>query len=243
MSVVRSRRLKIRRLDGARHWQKIVDSLIYLLVLAGITPTQIRKSVNVALRKYAKVKPLEVPPVEEMEYSRILTQWTTDPHYTASDGQPADLQLFGERSFSSLVLTALPDANVLHALALLRRHHLIEVNADKSIHLASKEFLLKGRERAQVLGYTLSAAEGIFDTWKTNLTTRNLKDRIGRFQRTVIAERYVRVDVPAYDQFLRKEAGDFLINQDAWLKQQENQPGDHKDLIYIGVGVFGFRAK
>ena len=239
----KSRSPSIRRLDGARHWQKIIDSLIYLLVLAGIKPSKIRNCVNASLRKYANVKPLDVPPVEVMEYSRILTQWTTDPHYCAKDGQPAELELFGDRSFSALVLTALPDANVLHALALLKRHHLVEVDADKRIHLVSKEFLLKGRERAQVLGYTLSAAEGILGTMKSNLSTRNLKDRIGRFQRTAIAERFVRVDIGKYDQFLRKEGGEFLANQDAWLKQQEGQPGEHKDLVYVGVGVFGFRAK
>lgn len=233
----------VRRLDGARHWRKIVDALVRLLLLAGVKPAQIRQAVNDSVRRYEDTKPLDVPPVSTLEYSRILTHWSKDPAYCTIDGEPAALPLLGERSFQTLVAAAVPGANVLHALGILKRHQLIRIDADKRIHLLSKLFVMKGAERAQALGYVLSAAEGIFDTFTSNLTTRQLANRMGRLQRTVIAERFDLADLPEYDRFVRKEVAEFLERHDAWLKAREHHGKVRQVLAYVGMGIFGFRAK
>jgi hypothetical protein len=95
------------------------------------------------------------------------------------------------------------------------------------------------------LAYTLSALEGIVDTCYSNLTTRDRQKQIGQLQRVVFAERFDLTRLSEYDAFLRDSAAAFLVKHDAWLKRREiKQPTSPRARVgYVGVGIFGFRAR
>jgi hypothetical protein len=106
-------------------------------------------------------------------------------------------------------------------------------------------FLPRGDQQAQFLVYTLSSLEGIMDTGFSNLTTRDRHQQIGQLQRVVVAERLDMTRLAECDAFLRESAAAFLVKHDAWLKRQEvKQPtAVNSQIGYVGVGVFGFRAR
>jgi hypothetical protein len=105
--------------------------------------------------------------------------------------------------------------------------------------------LPNGQEQAQFLAYTLSALEGIIDTCHANLTTRDSKKQVGQVQRLVIAERFDMGRIAEYDAYARKSVHAMLAKHDAWLKRREiNGPIHGKGRVgYVGVGIFGFKAR
>jgi hypothetical protein len=106
-------------------------------------------------------------------------------------------------------------------------------------------FLPRRKQQAQIIALTLSSLEGIFDTCYSNLTTKDPQKHIGRLQRTVVAERFDMTRIAEYDAFLRESAEAFLVKNDAWLKRREikHTAGARGRIGYVGVGIFGFKAR
>jgi hypothetical protein len=235
----------IHRIDGARHWRSALDQYLTLLQLANITPAQILKATKVSLSKRRKPRPLVVPTIEAMEYSRILTHWQEVPKYLDDHGKARDLSLQdGGLTFATLVKDALPGTDPMDVLKVLERHHLIKRTAQGRIRMLARAFLPKGEQQGHFLGYTLSAIEGILDTCYSNMMTRNPKLRVGRLQRMVIAERFDFAHLPDYDRFSRDAAAILLAKQDEWLKRREVGATRKKRKVgYVGIGIFGFRAR
>lgn len=231
------------RLDGARHWQRTLDRLITLYLMAGVSPVEMRNEIVASMKRHRHVQQHPVPPVEVLEYSRILTHWRTDPKFLDSKGLARPLALRGRSSFTTLTRVALGDARPANVLKNLRAHHLVTVDHKERICLQSNAFLLKGIEKGHALGYSLSTLEGIGDTSYSNIVTPDEDSVVGRFHRAVFAERFDPRDLPAYDRFLREEGIQFLIRQDHWLKGREaRSTGKRKRTVYVGCGLFGIRS-
>ena len=112
----------IHRIDGARHWRSALDQYLTLLQLANITPAQILKATKVSLSKRRKPRPLVVPTIEAMEYSRILTHWQEVPKYLDDHGKARDLSLQdGGLTFATLVKDALPGTDPVHKVTIIPR--------------------------------------------------------------------------------------------------------------------------
>ena len=111
--------------------------------------------------------------------------------------------------------------------------------------MLASAFLPRRKQRAQFLAYTLSSLEGIFDTCYSNLTTKDPQKHIGQLQRTAVAERFDMTRLAEYDAFLRDSAEAFLVKHDAWLKRREvkQMTSAHGQIGYVGVGIFGFKAR
>jgi hypothetical protein len=144
-----------------------------------------------------------------------------------------------------LVRQALPSADASLVIVTLSRHGLVGRTRDGRVRMRATAFLPRGGERAQFLAYTLSALEGIIDTCYSNLTTRDRQKQIGQLQRVVFAERFDMRRLPEYDAFLRDSAAAFLVKHDAWLKRREikQTTGPKARVGYVGVGIFGFKAR
>jgi hypothetical protein len=239
-------RRPIKRIDGARHWPKTLDQLIWLLLRAGVVPDQLTQALKASLHKHRKTRALAMPSPEVMEYGRVLTFWQHEPGYIDERGRARALTLTGRSgSFASLVRQSLPNARSPDVLAVLRRHGLVGTAPEGRVRMLSTEFLPRRAQQAQFLGYALSSLEGVCDTCYHNLTTRDPQKHRRRLQRTAVSERFDMSRLAEYDAFLRASADAFLVKHDAWLKRREVKAGsvDAKRVGHVGVGIFGFRAR
>ena len=240
------RRLPVKRIDGARHWPRTLDQYVWLLLRAGVTPAQVTASMAGSLRKHRKTRALVMPTPEVLEYSRVLTHWQNEPAYLDDHGAARSLKLTGRSpSFASLIRQALPFADAAAVMKVLLRHRLVARTRDGRLRMLTTAFLPRSEQKAQFLAYTLSSLEGIMDTCFSNLTTRDRSQQIGLLQRVVVAERFDMTRLAEYDAFLRDSAAAFSVKHDAWLKRREVKGnGKRKGRVgYVGVGIFGFRAR
>ncbi|MHB8478008.1 MAG: DUF6502 family protein [Steroidobacteraceae bacterium] len=166
-----------------------------------------------AMPSCSSSKTLVVPRPQVLEYSRVITEWLTDPLYLDDYGNTVTLPVAGSRmSFRSLVRKALPHEDAGDVLRVLSRHGIVRRIPSRRLQLLADTFLPNGQEQAQFLAYTLSALEGIIDTCHANLTTRNSKKQLGQVQRLVIAERFDMSRIAEYDAYARKSAHAMLAN-------------------------------
>lgn len=248
-SRTRSKRLRrptALRLNGIEHWQKILDRLIWMLLRAGTDASSIRSSTQESLKRHRRTRALRLPSPTVLEYGRVLTFWRTEPEFLGEDGAPRPLPIKGRGpSFRSLAQRAVPGCDVADVLDVLRRHRLISIGRHDQVMLRAIAFLPRQAPRAHFVAFTLSALEGIIDTCHRNLTTEDPTDSIAHMQRVAMAERFDLQYLGDYDRFLREQATDFLLKQDAWLKRHEVKPHAIRKtrVAHVGVGVFGFRAR
>jgi Family of unknown function (DUF6502) len=240
-----ARRSSVMRIDGARNWPKTLDHFVWFLLRAGVKPEQIAKSMGDSVHRHRYTKALAVPRPQVLEYSRVITEWMRDPLYLDGYGNTLTLPVSGARlSFRSLVRKALPHEDAEEVLRVLSRHEIVRRVPTRRVQLLADTFLPNGQEQAQFLAYTLSALEGIIDTCHANLTNHDPK-KPGQVQRLVIAERFDMSRIAEYDTYARKSAHAMLAKHDAWLKRREiNGPIRGKGRVgYVGVGIFGFKAR
>ena len=245
MPAASPRRL-VKRFDGARHWPKTLDQFVWLLLRAGITPEQLTRAISTSLVKHRKTRGLVMPTPEVLEYGRVLTYWQNEPAYLDERGRPRSLTLSGRSaSFASLVRQSVPHAHASEVLAVLSRHGLVSNPHNGRVRMLSTVFLPRRRQRAQVLAYTLSSLEGFIDNCYSNLRNKGPQKLIGQLQRTTWAERFDMTRLAEYDAFLRDSAQAFMGKHDAWLKRREikHMAAPHGQIGYVGVGVFGLKAR
>jgi hypothetical protein len=241
-----ARRPSVMRIDGARNWPKTLDHFVWFLLRAGVKPEQITKTLAESVNRHRYTPALVVPRPQVLEYSRVITEWMTDPLYLDDYGNTVTLPITGTRmSFRSLVRKALPHEDAGDVLKVLSRHGIVRRIPSRRVQLLADTFLPNGQEQAQFLAYTLSALEGIIDTCHANLTTRDPKKQLGQVQRLVIAERFDMSRIAEYDAYARRSVHAMLAKHDAWLKRREiSAPVRGKGRVgYVGVGIFGFKAR
>src|ERR1022692_4551295 len=116
------RRPVVKRIDGARHWPRTLDQLVWLLLRAGVTTDQLTQALGASLRRHRKTRALAMPSPEVMEYGRVLTYWQHEPAYLDERGRPRSLSPKGRSaSFASLVRQSVPNAHAPEVLAVLSR--------------------------------------------------------------------------------------------------------------------------
>ncbi len=242
----RKQRSAVHRFDGVRDWRRSLDQHFWLLLRGGVTAEELLRATKASVRKHRSVRSLTLPSPEVLEYARILTHWRTTPPFVDENGMPRVLPMAGPgTSFTGLVRQALPEARPQEVLKELSGHGLLTRRRDGSIELRSSMFVMRRQLRSQFLAYSLMSVSGLLDTCHNNLTNNDATRRLGRFQRTVIAERFDRVDLPEFNAFLHERGGKILEEFDGWLKEQEfKKPTRRKRRVgYVGVGIFGFRTR
>jgi hypothetical protein len=241
-----ARHPKMLRLNGSEHWQKTLDRIIWMLLRAGIDARAITTRTKDSLQRHHGTRALRLPPPEVLEYGRVLTFWRTEPEFLDGERVPQSLPLKGGRvSFRALVRKAVPGCTVEHVLDVLRHHQLISLDRQRRVTLREIAFLPRNAQRAHFVAFTLSALEGIIDTCHRNLTAKDPANNIAHMQRVASAERFDLRYLEDYDRFLRDQATDFLLKQDAWLKRREAKSTStaRGRVAHVGVGIFGFRAR
>ena len=88
---------------------------------AGAAPADITDAVKNSLSRYRRVRPVRVPPRDELLYSEVMSTWRYDRRFLDNEGEPKALPREGDISFESLVATAVSGADATHVLMLLAR--------------------------------------------------------------------------------------------------------------------------
>ena len=168
----------VKRIDGARHWPRTLDQLVWLLLRAGVTTDQLTQALSASLRRHRKTRALAMPSPEVMEYGRVLTYWQHEPAYLDERGSPSILEV------SRAARQALPPwcANPYQTLrrsevlAVLSRHGLVS-----TAHKGGSECWPPRFCRAVNSAHSLSptryqASKELLTPAITNLTTRDPKN-------------------------------------------------------------------
>ncbi len=244
---VAKRTAGLKRLDGVTHWRKIMDRLIWMLLRAGIEPGDIVAASARTLERRRGTRALPMPTPEVLEYVRVVTFWRNEPRYLDARGRPLVLPPAGKApSFRHLVELAVPSAAPRDVLELFRRQRLVSIGPRGRIRLLGNALLPRSAQRAKFVAYSLGAIEGLVDTCYTNLNAAEPARSLGLLQRTAMAERFDLEFLPQYDLFMREQAEAFLLKQDAWLRRHEikEDAGRRRArAAYVGIGVYGFRAR
>jgi hypothetical protein len=232
------------RLDGARHWRKTLDQIVWMMLRGGATPAQITEVIGDSLHRHRYTQALVVPPWQVLEYSRVITQWSTDTRYLGEDGSPLTLPVTGRGvSFRSLVRKALPRAEASDVLKVLARYNSVRRLKGGRVQFLSNTLLPNGGEQALFLGYTLSALEGVVGTCYANL---NIPDSTQHLvQRMAIAERFDMSRGREFDAYSRETTPAMLASCDAWTKRREIKGflGSKDRAGYAGVVICWIKAR
>ena len=243
--VRRTPRASIRRLDGARHWERTLSQYVTLLQVAQVSPARILRVTKASLKKNRKIRTLKIPTVESMQYPRVLTHWQVEPKYLDEHAAPRELVLKGTKvSFATLVREALPGSIPADVLRVLESHRLVKRTPENRIAMLAGAFVPPGEQLGHSLAYTLSAVEGIVATGHSNMMRRDPKHRVGRMQRMVFAEHFDFAYLPDYDRYVHESAETMLKKHDAWLKRREVKGNRRKRKAgYAGVIISAIRAR
>jgi len=100
-----------------------LDHFVWFLLRAGVKPQQITKTLADSVNRHRYTQAMVVPRPQVLEYSRVITEWMTDPLYLDNYGNTVTLPVTGTRmSFGSLVRKALPHEDAGDVLSVLSRH-------------------------------------------------------------------------------------------------------------------------
>ncbi len=255
---LRSKRISVRRLNGARHWRTTLDQYIWILLRANISPEEVSKRVASSLNKHRRVNGIALPTSDIHLYARATSAWRNDAAYLEPETREPRVLSFGGRapSFESLIRAALPTDDPRSVLQTLIRHNLVARDRRGRLRLLEPSFVPRHtEERAAFLAIGLSSIEAFMGTLYQNLRASDPTRRVGGFQRLAVTEQFDLSHLREYDKFVRENGQAFLELHQQWLQKQEvrqsriakatdRSPRRRRlRASAVGIGVFGFEAR
>ncbi len=163
---------------------------------------------------------------------RVISGWVNDKDFIDSDGEPADLPLDGENSFSELVRRYSGDIPAMAMLMVLRESQCV-VDAGDKLQLVARAYIPGGDpvEKLNILG--IDTAE-LLTTIDHNLTASS--DSLW-YQRKVSSHQLDPGAVDAFRALAADKAQALLEELDAWLTKHEITDPDQSS-SYVALGAF-----
>jgi hypothetical protein len=173
--------------------------------------------------------------------SRMLTGWSTDPHYVGPYGWPVDVP------FDSTTEIAKPNfvdlvkkyAGVVSPDSMLRE--LLHLDVVRRLESG----LLRLENRAYIPGALTNESVNRLSTVVSNViqtldyNVRVEREEDHRFERTVAADHGLSGrQIPKFSAFLKERGAEFLEELDAWMAG--HPPGTDEERLGVGVGVYLF---
>lgn len=168
----------------------------------------------------------------------ILQKWHTIPEYVGPYGIPRELEFArpADRCFCSLVTLVDPAANAGAALEELRRAGAVASAGNAHFRAVSRSLMMSSPASPQMIEHFGSTLSRLAATMEYNMDPRNV-DR--RLQRGVCADRGLPLElVPAFENYARAKANEFLLDLDNWLASRASGDSDGGERLDAGVNVF-----
>lgn len=177
----------------------------------------------------------------------VLHKWHTTPEYAGPYGIPLEVQFDapGDHCFRSLVALVDPEISPRVVLDELLRTGAVARAGNKHFRTTDRYFLMResmSPPQIEYFGMTLSRLAA---TLEYNMNASHAEDRW--LARRVIADEGLPVGlVPAFQQYARGKAIDFLLELDNWIALRASDSLDLSDRVDTGLNIFLFvepRAK
>ncbi len=168
--------------------------------------------------------------------SRILSGWHTDPDFTGDDGRPADLANDdSESGFETLLRRYagdLPHGAVRKEL--LQRGLIEELNDDR-IRVLKRDFVISSTDPAMVRQFALALHDHAA-TLEHNLDDD--RDGSPRFEGMADNISMPRRTAKKFEELVARRGLSFLEEIDTWLSDNEQDDGDDRRTVRLGVGIY-----
>lgn len=170
----------------------------------------------------------------------VLHRWHTAPGYGGPYGIPLELEFDvpTNRCIRSLVALVNPKVNPKVVLRELLRSGAVLRADDNRFRAASRAFMMPDPTSPALIEAFGMTVSRLSTTLEYNMDRNHAEKRL---ERRVFADRGLPVDmVPAFENYARAKAADFLLELDNWLASQSksdvNAPGPHSQ-VDTGVNV------
>ncbi len=207
-----------------------------IAVTTGLTRSQIDAYVD------DDGKQIDGDPALMFLVAEVLRTWHTNPRFLGPYGIPLELRLDmpEDRSFRSVVASVDPRADARIVLSELLRTGAVVRSGEQHFRAVSRSVMLDEGVSEQAIEYQANGLSRLAATLEYNMNPENADRRLDRRAR---ADQGLAVGLlPAFEEYSRDQANDFLLDLDNWLTSQiETQSGDGERLD-AGVGVFFFVA-
>lgn len=234
----RNGRLRETRLEP-RLLQKIAETLL----LAGVSSTELKKAVSrataLASRRMPRL-PRKRAQFDWWMYARVLSAWHRSPEFTDENGLGKSLPLTGRRSFQSLVATALPGTKPQLVLDALKALGAVRIASNCTVRPTSRSLIVEQRTQMTLLR-AIQLCDALLSTIRSNWQWSST-DKLGLFERSVVAERFDMRHLPAFDGLVRAQGQALLELLDSWLANHETTGRENRRRREgrVGVEIFVF---
>jgi hypothetical protein len=178
------------------------------------------------------------PKITQNRAARVVTGWINDQDFLTDQGDPRNLALRGENSFTTLVERYSGDITSRAVLDELTRLELVSVEDKETVHLKQMGYI-PNQDEIKQFDILSTCTKDLLSTGLFNMN-KTEKER-SRFQRQLIY-RQVNADVAAeFAQLSQQKSQELLLEFDQWLKQQQStQPTNANQIARIGLGIYYF---
>ena len=179
--------------------------------------------------------------------SKVLAGWHTDPRYSGPYGVLIDLAFAasgdssdrGGLTFSELARQYCPDISPKVLLDESIRTGCV-VSVGSGFYRATKRSYIPDPLSALSIAHFAHVVHNVSETCERNLRVESLGGK-GLFERAIFTDnRISRLDLQAFDKYVRERGQVFADDIDIWLASREQPgPGD-TDPVHTGIGIYHY---
>lgn len=226
--------------------ESVCNSLARILLAGGVTPDQIRSSVEKVCAASRLPSPEAVRGVVHLGQNQrlcmeLMCHWRRDPDFCGPDGLPCRLRFDGScRSFVALCDRVSGIRSPREILDLLLAFDAVGLSEDGFIEARTPTFILSRHESGGAIGFdgVLRQVLGYLRVIEYNMFAHRpfIRPRFERSCSVVLPEKLL----PVAERFVRERGQDFVDSVDEWLLRQalreEARHGEHE--VEIGAGAY-----
>jgi hypothetical protein len=155
----------------------------------------------------------------------LLTQWSQNPEYLDTRGNPIALRLKGKNtSFTSLTLQCAPNANARKVLLDLKRLGAVRIDRAGLIHQLDRS-ISAYEDKKLAAQHTLSMLHGFIKTLRHNLTSNSSSNSEQLFHRIAWNREFDPSELPRLKIWLKNHGQHFLESADNWMTRSAHTRG------------------
>lgn len=235
-------------LKSARLEHGLLEKIVELLLLAGVSSRDLRVAINhaatIATRRIPQLSS-KSPSFEWWLYARVLSVWHRSPEFTDENGVGRPLPITGRHSFRSLVAKALPRSKPRVVLAALKSLNAVSISANRLVTPTSRSLIVEQRTQMTLLR-AVQMCDALISTMHSNWLWRGSSkpDRL-LFERSVVSEKFDMQHLRAFDGLVRVHGQALLELLDGWLAEHETSHSNKsaRNEGQVGVEIFVFAKR
>jgi hypothetical protein len=215
--------------------QEALERFVATLERCGLNRMQIAQEFSGSGRASRNKPTLPVGPRLELpEAAHLITLWCSDPNYVDGNGEPLALPAKGaHRSLQALlrrVRSEHPDKEIIDYL-----HHMGAIRRTRGLFSLTRRWLFVRGVPGSAEARTLRELVGMLKTLEHNLAAPASES--GWFEFMAFNPNFPVRELPAFDQFLRRDGLGLLRKADHFLEQRESARKPGEPTVWVGLSL------